>query len=311
MTGKQLLRLSLVLLALLALWGAAALARHREGTPGEGEAFRFPSVKKSDLEKVVLTKPGDTTVLVRKDSADWTANGHRAAPQAIADLLSALSDTGSGSELVAERRSSQAGLGVDSAGGTRAQVIAKGKTVADVYVGHRSPDFSGGYVRQAGQEPTYLVRGRLVDVLSRSSDEWRDHRIATVLSDSVGTIEVSRGSKRYQLQRAGKAWTLSSGGAVDSSRVNDVLAAYRTVDATGFASAAQSDSANFARPDRRVRLLRKDGVPVIALLFDSTASGFWVRPDTGKTVYKVDSYTADRLAPADTTFRVKPAGKKK
>jgi hypothetical protein len=52
-----------------------------------------------------------------------------------------------------------------------------------------------------------------------------------------------------------------------------------------------------------VRLLRKDGTPLLTLLFESTAAGFWVRPDTSKTIYRIESWTADRLAPADTTLR--------
>ena len=310
MSAKQLLRLALVLGALIVLWGAAALARHREAAPEKGEAFRLPAIRRNDVDKVVLTRAGDTTMLVKKDTNSWTANGHRASARAIADLLSALSDSAQGSELVAERRRSHAGLGVDSAGGTRAQIIKGGKTLADFVVGHRSPDFSGGYVRQANQEPTYLVRGRLVEVLSRSSDEWREHQIVAVPPDSVTTLEVSRGLKRYRLRRAGKGWSLSTGGTVDSSRVTDLLAAYRTLDATGFASPAQADSAHFAKPDRRARLLRKDGTPIVGLLFDSTATGFWVRPDTGNTIYKVDSYTADRLTPADSGLKVKVAVKK-
>jgi virulence-associated protein VagC len=295
---------------LIVLWGAAALARHREATPDRSEAFRLPTIKRNDVDKVVLTRAGDTTVLVRKDTNSWTANGHPASARAIADLLSSLTDSAQGSELVAERRASQAGLGVDSAGGTRAQIIKSGKTLADLVVGHRSPDFSGGYVRQSNQESTYLVRGKLVEVLSRSSDEWRDHQIATVPPDSVATLEVSRGVKRYQLRRAGSGWSLSTGGTVDTSRVTDLLAAYRTLDATGFASPAQADSAHFTKPDRRARLLRKDGTPIVGLLFDSTAAGFWVRPDTGNTIYKVDSYTADRLTPADSGLKVKAAVKK-
>jgi hypothetical protein len=74
------------------------------------------------------------------------------------------------------------------------------------------------------------------------------------------------------------------------------------VDATGFATAAQADSERFERPDRRTRLLRKDGTPLLTLLFDSTAAGFRVRADTGKTVYTMDGYSVDRLVPADSTL---------
>lgn len=310
MSGKQLVRLAIALGVLLILWGAAALARRREAEPSGAEAFRLPPITRSAVDRVVLTKVSDSTVLVRKDTSNWTVNGNRAAPKSVADLLNALTDSSAGSELVAQRKASQAGLGVDSAGGTRAQVMGGGRVLADFFVGKRSSDFSGGYVRRTGQEPTYLVRGRLVDVLSRTGEEWRDHQIEAVPADSIRTVEVSRGGSRYSLQRSEKGWLLSTGGKADSARAQDLVAAYGAVDASGFATPAQADSARFARPDRRTRLLRKDGTPILTLLFDSTAAGFWVRPDTGKTIYKLESWTADRLAPAESGLRAKPAGKK-
>ncbi len=309
MSTRQLLRLALLLAVLLLVWGAAALASHRGGTAA-GDQFRLPKVRRADVDTVRVTRPGDTTMLARKDSSSWTANGHPASAQAIAELFDALEDTASAGDLVAERKTSHAGLGVDSATGTRVTVRGHGKTLADLVAGKRSPDFAGGYIRRADQESTWQLPGRLVDILSRKSDEWRDRRIATVKSDSVTAIEVIRGARRYTLRRSGSAWMLSPGGAADSSRAADLASAYGSVTAAGFASDAQADSARFTRPDRKTRVLRKDGTPIVTLLFDSTKGGFWVKPDTGHTVYRIESWTADRLAPADSTVRARPATKK-
>jgi hypothetical protein len=305
MSAKQLARLAAVLVVLLLLWGAAALARRRESAPS-GEGFRLPKITRSQVDTVVIARAKDTTVLARKDSTHWTVNGHPAAPNAVADLFTALGDSAAGSELVAERKASHAGLGVDSAG-ARVRITAKGKTLTDLVVGKRSSDFSGGYVRLVDQEPTYLVRGQLVEVLNRQSDDWRSHQIARVPADSIGRIEVSRGRKSYALRRNDKRWELASGVPADSAKVGELLTGYSSIEASGFATPAQMDSARFGSPDRRVRLFRRDGTALLSLFFDSTAAGFWVRPDTSKTVYRIESWTADRLAPADTTLRMKKA----
>jgi hypothetical protein len=304
MSAKQLLRLGLVLLVLLLLWGGAALGRHRAATAGSGDAFRLPRIAGHSVDSILLARPGDTVVLARRDSSTWTVNGHPAAAQAVNDLLGALTDTTTGGELVAERRTSHASLGVDSAG-TRVRVKGGVRTLADLVAGHRSPDFSGGYLRSADQDATYLVQGRLVEDLTRSGDDWRDHRIAAVTADSVGAIVVSRGSRRYELRRAGAGWTLSPGGPADSARAAELIAAYRDVEASGFATAAQADSAHFSPPDRRIQVLRKDGSPILTLVFDSTAAAVWVQPEGGKTIYRLDAYSAERLAPADTGLRAK------
>ncbi len=303
MSAKQLVRLAAILGVLLLVWGAAALARRREAA-APTDTFRLPRITRSEVDTVTISRPKDTTILARKDSSTWTVNGQPASSNAVGDLLTALADsTPPSSELVAEQKRSQPGLGVDDGAGSKVRIKGKGKTLADLVLGKRSQDFSGGYVRRAGQESTYVVRGQIIDVLNRAPDDWREHRIARIAADSVARIEITRGHKSYALVRTEKSWKLASGASADSTKMGDLLAAYSSVDATGFASPAQADSAHFGQPDRRVRLVGKNGTPLLTLLFDSTAAGFWVRPDTGKTIYRIESWTADRLAPADTALR--------
>jgi hypothetical protein len=300
MSAKQLVRLAAILGVLLLVWGAAALARRREATPA-ADTFRLPKITRSEVDTVTISRAKDTTILARRDTNTWAVNGHPASPNAVGDLLTALTDSAPASELVAERKGSHAGLGVDDSAGSKVRITGKGKTLANLVLGKRSQDFSGGYLRRADQESTYVVRGQLIDVLNRSPDDWREHRIARIATDSVAQIEITRGRKSYALLRNEKSWKLATGVPADSAKMGDLLTAYSSVDATGFASPAQA--AHFGQPDRRVRLLRKDGTPLLTLLFDSTAAGFWVRPDTSKTIYRIESWTADRLAPADTTLR--------
>lgn len=303
MSGKQLIRLVVIFAVLLLVWGAAALARRGGGSDAGGDALGLPTIDRSKVDTVVTIKHADTTVLARRDSSTWLVNGQRAAHGEVADLLVALSDSSRRSELVAEQRASQAALGTDSSG-TRARIVAGGRTVAELVAGHQSSDFSGGYVRKAGNEATYLVRGRLVELLNHGAEQWRDHRITAVPADSIGKIEVSRGGRSYSLERADKSWKLSRGTA-DSARAAELAGAFRDVQATGFASPAEAEAAKFARPDRAVTLARKDGTPIVKLVFDSTKTGFWVKTDTGKTVYRVEDYTADQLAPADSAVRAR------
>ena len=303
MSAKQLVRLAAILGVLLLVWGAAALARRQEAAPPT-DTFRLPRIIRSEVDTVTISRPKDTTILAQKDSSTWTVNGQPASSNAVGDLLIALADsTPPSSELVAEQKRSQPGLGVDDSAGSKVRIKGKGKTLADLVLGKRSQDFSGGYVRRAGQESTYVVRGQLIDVLNRAPDDWREHRIARIAADSVARIEITRGHKSYALVRSEKSWKLASGALADSTKMGGLLTAYSSVDATGFASPAQADSAHFGQPDRRVRLVRKNGTPLLTLLFDSTAAGFWVRPDTSKAIYRIESWTADRLAPADTALR--------
>jgi hypothetical protein len=301
-TARQLARIAILFGVLLLLWGAAALARRRESAPAAADRFTFPPIARTAVDSVRIDRPGDTVVLRRRDTV-WTANDHPASSAAVSDLFGALADTAPASELVAERRASQPELGVDTVGGTRLRIFGKGRTLADFVAGHRTPDQGSIYMRRTGQDVSYLVRGSVAAALDRSGSDWRDRRIGAVPAESISTVEVSRGTHGYTLRRSAGGWSFASGGAVDSAAVASLLGTYRTIEASGFGSAAQADSAHFEHPDRRVRLLRPDRTPLLVLLFDSTATGFWLRPDTAKTVYQVESWVADHLAPPDSTLR--------
>ena len=306
MTARQLALIAIAFAALLLLWGAAAVLR-RGGDSGAAAAALFPAVPPAAVDTVVIARPRDTTVLARVDSTSWRTNGHLADRAAVTELLEALSDTARRIEPVAERAASHAGLGVDSASGSRVRVVGRGGVLADLVAGQRSPDFDGGYLRRAADSTVYLVRGRLAELLERDPDEWRDRRMGGVAADSVTGIEVSRGRRSFRLARSGGRWSFSGArGAADSSAVADLLGAYARLEAAGFASPAQADSARFDPADRRARLLRADGSPLLTLVMDSTAGGWWARVDTAAVVYRLESWTADRLTPADSALRARP-----
>ena len=304
MSARTLARLAVLLGVLLLLWGGAALAR-RQSTAPTTAGFRLPTLQRATLDGIRISRPADTLVLTRHDST-WSVNGHPASATAVSELFGALSDTTASAELVAEQRASHAELGVDSAGGTRVRFLRGDSVVADLVVGHRSMDLDGGYFRLANSDDVYLLHGQLAGVLDRSADEWRDRRVATVPVDSVAGIEVRRGSRVYRMTKGDKSWSLRPGGQADTAAAARFVQAFREVDAAGFATPAQADSARFDRPDREVRLLRADGSPVFTMAFDSMSNGFWARTAPGGTVYRLDTWAVDRLTPADSTLKPHP-----
>ncbi|MBA3553171.1 MAG: DUF4340 domain-containing protein [Gemmatimonadales bacterium] len=302
MSPRQLALVAAALAGLLLLWGAAALVRERGAE--SGGRFALPAIARSTVDTVRIARRHDTTVLARRDSASWTANGYAAAPAAMKELLDALADSTRRSELVAERSASHADLGVDS-GGSRVRIAGRSGALAEIVLGQRSPDLDGGYMRMAKDSAVWLVRGGLAGALERGLDEWRDKRIGAVPADSVSRIEVARGRRSYALRRSDGKWSFESGAAGDSVAVAEFLGAFGEVEAAGFASAAQADSTRFTRPDRRVRLLRADGTAILTLAFDSMPAGFWARGDSAGVVYRMENWTVDRLTPADSTLRAR------
>jgi hypothetical protein len=295
--------LAIVVAGLLVLWGFTALLP--SGTDRPTADFRLPRVPAESVVTITITAPAETVTLSRGTDSAWTVNGFAANRDGVQQLIAALGATAP-PELVARSSSSFTRLGLDSAS-RRLRVRGKGTTLLDLVVSSRTSDLGAAYVRLPGDSAVYTWPGRLSEFARRHVDDWRDRTIGgvAVVTDSVERIEVSRGTRRYTLRRqdAGAGHWLLGGAPADSGSVARLLSSLKTVYASGFATAAQLDSAFHSRIERRVAVFGPGAAPLLSLDFDSTRDAFWVRRSSGGTVYKVTTWDAEQLTPADSTLR--------
>jgi hypothetical protein len=301
MTPRQLKRIAIALGAALVLWGLS------EVLSGSGDKlggdFSLPALNQEDVDTVAIYRTSDTIVLAKRSATEWTVNGRPAALDAVESLFKALSES-TVAELAATSRASHSRMGIDSASGKRVRFVKGSRVVAELVVGNRGPGYQGAYVRNAGADEVYLIRGDLPNVVERWVDEWREKRIAEVEPDSVQEIRVERGGRRYSLRRSGTGWEFQGGVAADTGEVRRMLDEYRSLRAGGFPTAAQEDSVDFSRPDRKVVLIGRSGT-LLELLFDSLGYNWWAKRSDGEIVYRIDSWRINQLAPADSILRKK------
>ncbi len=297
MNAQTLKRLAVALVALIVVWLGISLLR-RAGRDREGR-LALPRFDPKTVDQALIVRGADTLRFVRRADG-WAVNGHRANATAVGDMLSALADTAAQSELVAENASSHQRLGLDSATARRVTISQGGKTVLRLLLGSQS--YGSLYVRKPGDNAAYLFRGSLTEVAGRQPDDWRDKTIARVEPESVTAVAVQRGKRAYSLKREVRRWSLGST-AADSAAVARLLGQFQDLQAAGFPTEAQAESARFNRPARVVQLAASGGKPLLVLRMDSTAGGFWVRRDGDSTTYRLDAWTVGQLAPADSTLR--------
>jgi len=306
MTSNQLKFIAIALAVLLLLWGGSALLSR--GSDTVTGSLALPALAEAGVDTIAIVKAADSVVLAKQSPTAWTVNERRAAVDQVRDLLQALKDT-IRPELVAQDSSSFGRLNVDSATGRWLRLRGGGKPLLQLIVGARGSVYSSAYVRRPGDTHVYLWRGRLAQLVDRGVDDWRDKRIAALQPDSIAVLDVERGKDRYTLKRAAKAWVLN-GGATDSGGVARYLERLRAITASGFAAPRQADStraAHAARPTRRLTVRGARGTVLVALAFDTTASGFLVRPvagtgGEGATVYRMNAWDVDGLTPASRSL---------
>jgi hypothetical protein len=300
MTSAQLQKIAVALGVLLVIW--LGLRVVRGGGRDAATTFERSAMDRAAVDTIVLARATDT-IRLTKSGAGWQVNGFAASATAVNELLAAVSDTAAPTELIAQNPSSHERLGVDAKEAKRLEVKTGATTAIAYLVGKRGANWESAYLRRPEDDAVYQVRGRLVEFLERRVDDWRDKRIVQAEPDSLTGLEIGIGRASYVLAKRDSAWVLNDGAATDSGRVASLLGQYRNLDASAFASAAQADSVDFAKPDRRVRILGPRGATIAVLAFDSTSGGFWVRRDSLPTIYKIDSWVADQLTPSDSSLR--------
>ncbi len=157
-------------------------------------------------------------------------------------------------------------------------------------------------MRQAGHNEVYVVRGPFAEFTNRQESEWRDQQIAAVPPDSVARVAWTIGKQGFGLSHGPTGWSLSATGAADSIKVRRFLERFEELHSPDFPSRAQEDSAQFTPPDRGVTLYSAAGTPLVSLVLDSMAAGWWVRKAEGGPIFRLDERMGRELAPAESTF---------
>ncbi len=304
MNPRTLKRLAVALVVLVVAWAGLGLARHvgRDRAGRIALATFDPGV----ADGALIVHGADTLRFVRH-GAGWEVNGHPANEGFVTGMLHGLGDTAAPSELIAENPSSLRQMGLDSGQAWSVTALLGDRRLAALLVGHRGEAVYGSvYVRRPDASAAYLLtQSQLADVTDRQPDDWRDKTIAQVPPESVWTVAVRRGVRAYTLARGAAGWTLGRA-AADSAAVASLLGQYHDLEAAGFATPAQADSARGARTSRQVTLAAKGGKPLLTLEMDSTPAGFWARRGGDSVIYRLDTWTVNQLAPADSTLRAKP-----
>lgn len=298
MTSTTLYRTLALLAALLVVWGAMKI--FRGGLGDAPQSLDLPRLSAADVDRVDVMSGPDTVRLARGLSG-WTVNGHAAAEARVNDLLSALSDTGQSSELVARSPGSHQRLGVDSSGGRRLRFAKGDRVLLDLVFGSQGRAWQTAYVRRAEEHEVYQINGPLASLVDVNLDSWRDRRIGGAPADSVAGIRLERGRQATVLSRADGGWTVG-GAPADSTAMHRLLGSLAEVTAAGFASEAQADSLDLARPDRRLVVTGPRGDTLLGLAVDSTAGGVWVQRLAGGPVFRLDTWRLGDLMPGDSAL---------
>lgn len=299
MRADRLRQLAIALGCVLALWGLVSVLRDGSDESTEG-GFAFPVFVTEELSEITISGRGDSVGLRRLDDG-WLVNGYDATPVLIDRFIGSLSDEEAMGELISISAGSHERLGVAQSTGKLITLVDASGHTSSFFAGNSGSGFGTIFVRLPDSDSTYLLRTGLGNHVSRSVENWREHEIVRLDPETVRSIEIRRGATGYALVMGDSGWQFSDGARADSAAVVRLLGRFRSLRATGFASA--NDSANFDNPDIVIGLADSAGTEMLRLELDSAATGFWVRVADDSTVFEMVRWSVLQLAPADSMLR--------
>lgn len=299
MSPEVLKKLSYALGVLVVLWVGSEILK---GEPSDGvTVMESPGVTIDEVDSITIDRPDDDVHLVRHDST-WTVNGLDAGFGGVSDFVGAL-DEDLRLQLAARNPDSHERFDLTDGTARHLRVYRGSVLVLDLLVGKRGRDYQSVFLRRPGEDEVYSSRTRLGSFVERRIEDWRDKVIAAVVPDSVLRVAVTKGAETYTVARDDKDVWYLDGDVANGASVNRLLEQFRALNAAGFPTEAQADSADFEHPERRVEIVDRSDQVVADIAFDSTATGFWVRKSGLETVFRLDRYKVDQLTPADSTLR--------
>jgi hypothetical protein len=280
------------LVLLIIAWLAARFISQR-GAEVRSGSFQLAAAAAA-IDSIVVTTADDTVRL--RAGEPWTVNRYEALPETGFSLQQALEEAQLGPR-VSRNPENHPRMGVSDDGGRRFTVYSGDAVRATLIVGNRAGAFDEYYVRQAGDDDVYTLKGSLVNLANRGVDDWRDREIFAAERTSVQRLEFAYPDETFALVRDSAAWRLEPAGAeAEIGTVSTLLSQLTALRAIGFAADSASTELDWEQAAPRLRVVGPEGAELGQLLFlENPDVGYFVRRASSPVVYTLSSYTGDQI----------------
>lgn len=172
----------------------------------------------------------------------------------------------------------------------------------------------GQTARWTGADGVYLVDGYSSFLYTRDTKGWRDLSIFKFEPDDVTAVTIENEHGSYELKKEGEEWTgkLKKAKApaatkikdFEGSKVEDMLRAYKALNANGFGDGKKPEEVGLDEPLATVVIQLSDGAQrKLVLGANAESSSRWARTPDKETIYSVSSWAADWAFAEESKFQ--------
>ena len=187
------------------------------------------------------------------------------------------------------------------------------KTLAHFYVGKSGPDLFSTYLRMADAEQVVLASGMLKMAFDRELKDWRNKTIFALNQQDITDYEV-KGDKGFFLKKGEKdQWEILAPEQFSPKKetVEDCLKTVSSLNAADFVEGPLKDF-QLDQPAQEILVTMKGGATRTLLLGkEKNAFQRFVKTPDADTIYVLENYNLEKLAPPLDKFKQVDPGKDK
>ncbi len=195
-------------------------------------------------------------------------------------------------------------------------VFKKGEEVVlDMFLGDNGS--RGQMMRLAGTDGVFAIKGYSKYLYGRDLKGWREKKIFKFEDKEAVKVTVANENGTFAFERDGeKDWKGTHDGKpiadFKMSRVDDLLRAYKSLNASDFADGKKPEELGLDKPTATVTIEMKDEKAkyVVSVGDNSEGSSRWVKTNMGDQIYSISSWTADWATAEVSKFQDKKEEKK-
>jgi hypothetical protein len=307
-----------ILVVLVALLFVQRRGEHQEAAQHsiEGQTANLPKIELTEeatktIDRIVIHKPAgkegapaEDIELVKTGDDAWSLEKPTKAKANASNVKSLLENLPKLvlSEAISDSKDEYDRWGVSDEKALHATFLKGQDSVFDVYFGENGS--RGQMTRLSKQDGVYAIKGFSKWLYERDAKGWRDKAMLKFDDKEVVKVTVQNANGVFVFDKAGEGWTGKHGKVAaqakpidkfQSSKVDDLLRAYKALSATDFGDGKQPADVGLTSPEATVTIELKGGTGVHVLKVGQVAEGTnrWASTNGSDQIYSISSWSSD------------------
>lgn len=292
MNDKMVKNLTIVLVAMVAVYGFMRWQQNQSFEPEKPKGFNFSSITNKNTTSIIV-KSKDAKYTLNKFSDKWTLDKLEVDQASIDAIFNDLK-TAEVQQVAATTPGKLALLEVDDIKGKGITFVTDKKEHTFI-IGKSGPDGTSFYVRLPKENKAYVASGNLAGSFTKKASDWYSKQVLSLTAENISKVEVSTAGSSFVLNKDKKQWFITENDAKEKSDTNKTTGFISSLSALT-ATSVETKKINFNGAETIKIYGKKNALLATLSLKPKNKKEFYLMSDKKKDfTYILDEFSAKNI----------------